>query len=231
MTDDPVPEGTVVPPHEDPGERERRKEQKARRKMRSAWISFMGRILAQVIGAAASVTLGVLIAHKVSKADRVVQAAPVVEPAAAPRAASDGLSLAVLPLDNFTGDPAHGYLADAMTEAMSAELSRVRRLRVVSRTSVMQYKSARKPLPQIARELGADVVIEGSVMRSGSRVRVVAQLVDAHEDRHLWAGTYDRDLRDVLALQDDVARSVAAAVGAVLATEQPALLLADVRRR
>ncbi len=118
-------------------------------------------------------------------------------------------SLAVLPLENLSGDPEQEYFADGMTEALIADLSKISALRVISRTSVMQYKGARKPLPQIAKELNVDGVIEGSVVRSGDRVRIRAQLIYAPSDMHLWAESYERDLRDVLALQDDVAHAIA----------------------
>ena len=195
-----------------------RKERKARKKVRAAWISFVGRIVAQVIGAAATVSLGFIIANRVHSAAHAGVAS--VEPSATARpvrAPGEALSVAVLPLDNFTGDAARDYLADGLTEALIAEVAQIRALHVISRTSVMPYKNARKPLPQIARELGVDAVVEGSVVLSGRRVRVTAQLVDARDDRHLWSGTYDHDLQDVLKLQSEVARNVALAVGGALA--------------
>jgi serine/threonine-protein kinase len=118
-------------------------------------------------------------------------------------------SLAVLPLENFSHDPDQEYFADGMTEALISDLSKIGSLRVISRTSAMQYKSTKKLLPQIAKELNVEGVIEGSVQRSGERVRVTAQLVDASTDTQLWTESYDRELRDVLALQDDLARSIA----------------------
>jgi len=118
-------------------------------------------------------------------------------------------SLAVLPLANLSGDPEQEYFADGMTEALIAELGQVGSLRVISRTSVMQYKGAKRPLPQIAKELNVDAVIEGSVLRAGGRVRVTAQLIGAVPERHLWARSYERDLRDVLSLQGEIARAIA----------------------
>ena len=118
-------------------------------------------------------------------------------------------SIAVLPLDNLSGDPAQDYFADGITEALIADLAKIGALRVISRTSVMQYKGGRKPLAEIARELNVDAVIEGSVQRSGDRVRITAQLIHAPTDRHLWAESYERDLRDILALQSEVARTIA----------------------
>jgi TolB-like protein/Flp pilus assembly protein TadD/predicted Ser/Thr protein kinase len=118
-------------------------------------------------------------------------------------------SLAVLPLENLSRDPEQEYFADGMTDQLITDLAKIQALKVISRTSVMQYKGVRKPLPQIAQELGVDAVVEGSVQRSGDRVRIIAQLIDARADQHLWARSYERDLRDVLALQDEVAQAIA----------------------
>jgi len=120
-------------------------------------------------------------------------------------------SLAVLPLENLSRDPEQEYFADGMTDALIAELGQIGSLRVISRTSVMRFKGARRQggLEEIARQLKVDAVIEGSVLRSGDRVRVTAQLIGAVPERHLWARNYERDLRDVLALQGEVARAIA----------------------
>ena len=133
-------------------------------------------------------------------------------------------SLAVLPLENLSHDPDQEYFADGMTEALITDLAKIGALKVISRTSVMQYKASRKPLPVIAQELGVDAVVEGSVARSGDRVRVTAQLIEAKSDRHLWAESYDRNLHDVLALQDEVARAIAAEIRVKLTPQQQALL-------
>jgi TolB-like protein len=121
-------------------------------------------------------------------------------------------SLAVLPLENLSGDPEQEYFADGMTEALITDLAKISALRVISRTSVMQYKGAHKSLPQIAQELNVDGVVEGSVLRIGERVRITAQLVHSDSDTHLWAESYERDLRDVLAIQADVAQAIAAEI-------------------
>lgn len=131
-------------------------------------------------------------------------------------------SIAVLPLDNLSGDPSQDYFVDGMTEQLITDLAQVGSLRVVSRTSVMAYKGSRKPLPQIAQELHVDAVVEGSVIRSGQRVRVNAQLVQGSTDQHLWAETYDRDLGDVLRLQGEVAQTIAERVRAQLTPRQQA---------
>jgi serine/threonine protein kinase len=121
-------------------------------------------------------------------------------------------SLAVLPLQNLSGDPAQEYFADGMTEQLTADLGQIGALRVISRTSAMHYKNSQKTLPEIARELHVDAVVEGSVERAGDQVRITAQLIEASTDRHLWARSYDRDLRSVLLLQDDVAQAIASQV-------------------
>jgi TolB-like protein/DNA-binding winged helix-turn-helix (wHTH) protein/Flp pilus assembly protein TadD len=118
-------------------------------------------------------------------------------------------SLAVLPLESLSGDAAQDYFADGMTDELITDLGKIGALRVISRTSVMPYKRVRKPLPQIARELGVDAVVEGTVLRSGDRVRITAQLIEASADKHLWAQSYDGDLRDTLTLQNQVARAIA----------------------
>jgi TolB-like protein/DNA-binding winged helix-turn-helix (wHTH) protein len=125
-------------------------------------------------------------------------------------------SLAVLPLTNLSGDPQQEYFSDGMTEVLTDDLSRIGTLRVVSRTSAMRYKATKKSLAEIARELNVDGVIEGSVLRSGNRVRVTAELIDARTDQHLWGQTYERDLGDVLQLQSAVARAIADRVHARL---------------
>lgn len=133
-------------------------------------------------------------------------------------------SLAVLPLANLSGDPQQEYFADGITEELITTLGKISSLRVISRQSVMRYKSTQKPLPEIARELNVDAVIEGSVLRSGNRVRVTANLLYAPTDRHLWANSYERDLRDVLSLQAEMAEAVAAEVKIKLTPEERARL-------
>jgi len=127
-----------------------------------------------------------------------------------PASASGGIrSLAVLPLQNFSGNPEQDYLSDGMTEALIARLSSIHALRVISRTSAMQFKGTRKSVPTIGKELNVDAVIEGSVLRSGDKIRVTVQLIRADTDEHLWSGTYDRELQDVLALQSEVTQGIA----------------------
>ena len=118
-------------------------------------------------------------------------------------------SLAVLPLENLSNDSAQEYFADGMTDELITELAKITSLRVISRASIMQYKGTRKPLPLIARELGVDAVVEGTIVRSGQTVRITAKLVQACDDRHLWSEKYERALGDVLRLQAEVAQAIA----------------------
>ena len=133
-------------------------------------------------------------------------------------------ALAVLPLADLSGDPTQGYFADGMTEALITSLAKIGKLRVISRTSVMPYRATRKSLPRIARELNVDAVLEGSVLRSGERVRITAQLIHAQSDQHLWAESYERDLRDILAVQSEIAREVGHQVRVMLTPEEDARL-------
>jgi TolB-like protein/DNA-binding winged helix-turn-helix (wHTH) protein len=139
-------------------------------------------------------------------------------------------SIAVLPLENLSGDPAQEYFSDGMTDELIGEIARIGSLKVISRTSIMQYKGgARKSLPAIARELNVDAIVEGTVLLSGRKVRITTQLIRAYDDRHLWSETYERDLGDVLALQSEVARTVASQIEIKL-TPQQQTSLARTRR-
>jgi TolB-like protein/DNA-binding winged helix-turn-helix (wHTH) protein len=129
-------------------------------------------------------------------------------------------SLAVLPLTNLSGDPEQEYFSDGMTEVLTDDLSKIGTLRVVSRTSAMRYKATKEPLAEIARELKVDGVIEGSILRSGNRVRITAELIDARTDQHLWGQTYERDLGDVLLLQSAVAQAIAERIHARLTPQE-----------
>ena len=132
-------------------------------------------------------------------------------------------SLAVLPLDNLSGDPNQEFFANGMTEALIDELSRIKALKkVISRTSVMQYKGTRKPSPQIARELGVDALIEGSVLREGNVVRVAVQLIDGGTDAHLWTDRFDREYKNILELHSDVARAIAQEIKVALSPQEAA---------
>ena len=121
-------------------------------------------------------------------------------------------SLVVLPLANLSGDSSQDYFADGLTDELTTDLARISSLRVISETSAMHYRGTHQPLPQIARELDVDAVIEGSVTRSGDQVRITAQLIDAKNDRHLWAQSYERQADDVLSLQRDLSKAIASQV-------------------
>jgi TolB-like protein/DNA-binding winged helix-turn-helix (wHTH) protein/Flp pilus assembly protein TadD len=133
-------------------------------------------------------------------------------------------SLAVLPLENLSGDASQNYFADGMTDELITDLAQISALRVISRTSVMVYKGARKPLPQIARELNVDAVVEGTVLRSGDQVRITAQLIEASTDKHLWSQSYAGELRDTLALQNRVASAIADQIRINLTPQEQAAL-------
>jgi len=133
-------------------------------------------------------------------------------------------SLAVLPLDNLSGDASQSYFADGMTDELITDLAQISALRVISRTSVMVYKGARKPLPEIARELNVDAVVEGTVLRSGDQVRITAQLIEASTDKHLWSQSYEGELRDTLALQNRVASAIADQIRINLTPQEQAAL-------
>lgn len=133
-------------------------------------------------------------------------------------------SIAVLPFDNLSGDPSQTYLADGMTDQLITDLAQVGSLRVISRTSVMHYRNTKMTLPEIARELDVDSIVEGSITRSGDRVRVTAQLLRANTDEHIWAESYERNVGDILHLQSDVAQAIAQNVRADLTPQQIAHL-------
>jgi TolB-like protein/DNA-binding winged helix-turn-helix (wHTH) protein len=135
-------------------------------------------------------------------------------------------SLAVMPLKNLSGDPAQEYLADGMTEELIGRLSTIRGLHVISRTSVMGFKDTRITAPEIANMLHVDALVEGSVIRDGSRVRVHAQLIRGVSDEHFWSETYDRDMRDVLSLESDIAQSIAAKVEVTVTGNERSRLVA-----
>ncbi len=200
---------------------------KKKKKVRSAWISFGGRVIAQIVGAAASVVLGIVVvqhAQRRAEAPAAASTSPPVVPRAAMATRPSGeIALAVLPLDNFSADAKEEYFADGMTEALTAELAQISGLHVISRTSTMRYKQQRKSIPEVAEELDVDFVVEGSVVRANERVRVTAQLINGRTDEHVWARSYDRRLRDVLSLQATVAAAIASELKGVLAAPAAAV--------
>jgi|SRR5690242_11350053 TolB-like protein/Flp pilus assembly protein TadD len=135
-------------------------------------------------------------------------------------------SIAVLPLDNLSRDPEQEYFSDGMTDALITDLAQIGSLRVISRTSSMQYKRTKKSLPQIARELNVDGIVEGTVQREGERVRITAQLLYGPTDKHVWAQSYDRSLREVLALQNEVASAIAHEINVSVTPQEKSRLAA-----
>jgi TolB-like protein len=218
--------GMTEPPSSDPADAVHsateilEKEDKVKRKankVRSAWISFVGRILAQAIGATTAIMLALMfVQHQTSSAAEAEKVIPVASPPTIARV-PDALSVAVLPFQNFSSDPAADYFADGMTEALITGLAQISGLHVISRTSSMSYKQARKSLPEIAGELGVRWIVEGSCTRSEGRIRVTAQLIDANTDQHRWARIYYRTQHGLLVLQADVATAIARDVGRALA--------------
>jgi TolB-like protein/DNA-binding winged helix-turn-helix (wHTH) protein/Tfp pilus assembly protein PilF len=137
-----------------------------------------------------------------------------------PHSVSQIRSLAVLPLRNLSPDSGQDYLADGVTEELITDLAQSLPLRVISRTSAMRYKQANEPITRIARELGVEAIVEGAVARSGNHVMVTVQLIDATEDRHLWAQKYDRDVKDLLVVEGELAQEIASQVGSTLAAQK-----------
>jgi TolB-like protein len=129
-------------------------------------------------------------------------------------------SIAVLPLQNLSNDPNQEYFSDGIPDALTTELAQIGALRVISRTSAEHFKGTRETLPEIGRKLNVEAIVEGSVTRSENHVRITAQLIDVQTDRHLWARSYERELKDVLALQDELARDIAEEIRVKLTPEE-----------
>jgi TolB-like protein/DNA-binding winged helix-turn-helix (wHTH) protein/Tfp pilus assembly protein PilF len=176
------------------------------------WVPFGGTLIILALIAASWATIHYQAASK-----------PANRPSSGAAAAIH--SLAVLPLENLSGDKEQEYFADGMTDALTTDLAQIGSLRVISRTSAMQFKGSKKTLPQIGRDLKVDAVVEGTVTRGEKRVRVTAQLVEASSDNHLWARTYERDLKDVLALQDEIALDIAEQIRVKLTPKERSLLI------
>jgi len=154
------------------------------------------------VAATVAIALAVTVAYVMRRGHTVVVAHPKIS------------SLAVLPLKNMTGDPSQEYLADGMTDALIGRLSSIHDLRVISRTSVMRFKNPQISVPEIAKTLNVDAIVEGSLMRDGNRIRVTAQMIRASTDEHFWSQTYDRELRDVFTVESELAQSIAQKVEA-----------------
>jgi TolB-like protein len=195
--------------------------EKRKSKVRTAWISFMGRVVAQVVGAAATIIFGLLLVQKYHAAPAAP--APNATPSSRARGQTDPhmKSLAVLPLEDYSTSPQSAQLVNGLTEELISQLAQTERLRVISRTSSMRYRDVRKPLPEIARDLNVDWIVEGSLTVAGARARLTAQLIDANTDEHVWVRSYDRTLADPLSLQVEIAATVTADLAAVLSPVRP----------
>jgi TolB-like protein len=202
-----------------------RKLEKKRAKIRSAWISFVGRIVAQIMGAVATISLGLMLVQKYhnptpAPASVPAQMAPLgIVPV---RLVTPGeASLAVLPLQSISADGETSF-ARGMTDALITDLAHLDAVRVVSRTSSAVSEREGRLLPQIARELGVDFVVEGTVTKADGRVRIALRLIDARRDEQLLATSYDRPLRQTLTVQGEVARAMTQAIASVLAAQSKA---------
>ena len=188
------------------------KKKKKKAKVRSAWISFVGRILAQMFGAVATVVLGLQLVRGYfppqPAVDATSPAAHETVPATSPQRPAGLKVVTVLPVANYSGDRQHDAFSDGLTEALIAELVQIDGLHVTSRTSSMHFRDKPALLPSIARQLGADFILESSVVTSDGRRRITVQLIDAATDLHVWARRYDSDERDVLALHSSIAQAV-----------------------
>jgi adenylate cyclase len=212
-TDGPVPAGT------DAEELERKLEKK-RAKLRSAWISFVGRIVAQIMGAVATISLGLMLVQRYHAPVEAPAPSVAVAPLAAVpvRLVTPGAtSIALLPMRDVAGDGDASF-AKGMSEALITALVHIDEIRVVSRTSAALYDNDGRPLPEIARALGVDYIVDGSVIRAEGRVRITARLIDGRRDEHVFAEFYDRPLRPVLSVQAQVAGAIAHAIKVALAS-------------
>jgi TolB-like protein len=186
-----------------------------RKKVRGVWISFIGRIVAQFVGSAATIVLGLMLLNRyqpslkpqtatasaAESADARLSSAPV-------SVSADDLSIAVLPLLNFSPDPTQQYVADSMSEILTTQLAQLPGLHVASRTSAMTFRGQQASVREIAAALGVRYILEGSTAEIDGIVRVTAQLIDAARDEHLWARTYDRRAENILTVEDEVATAI-----------------------
>ena len=187
--------------------------QKKQKKVRSVWISFVGRIVAQFVGSAATIVLGLMLLHKyqpakVQASNTGGQAQSESKVVRAETRAADDMSVAVLPLLNLSSNPGQQYIADSMTEILTADLAQLPQLRVLSRTSATNVDTQKRSVPDIAATLGVRYVLEGSVAQADGKVRITVQLIDASRDEHVWARRYDRAAKNILDIQDEVAAAI-----------------------
>jgi TolB-like protein len=212
------PEPTAVPNEKQGGKK---------RKVRSAWIAFVGRVVAQFVGSAATIGLGLMLLYKYepeSHASVPTARSPVVADSATVRVGSrpvhDDLSLAVLPLLNFSAGDRQQYVADSMTEVLTTDLAQLRWLHVVSRTSAASVAAQKRAATEIAASLGVHYILEGSVTQANGRMRITALLIDAFRDEPVWTHRYERSAQDVLATQGEVAAAIVRDLTAELAQDE-----------
>ena len=195
-------------------------------KLRAVWISFTGRIVAQFVGSAASILLGITMIQSYAPGGQATAQTAVARDSGpgqgrVARVSDAGThrrpSIVVLPFDDFSAADTAGPFAAALTELVTASLAERESVVVLSRTSATQVGTRSGTVPAIALELGVDLVLESSVTRSGGRVRVVTQLIDGRSDQHLWIGRYDREMGDILGLQAEIAGQIAGGIEAALA--------------
>lgn len=192
-------------------------------KFRGVWIAFASRIIAQVTGAVATIVLGLLVLQSYQDDSKQLPASAQTATRvtrAAVRGPSSKISIAVLPVANFSADARDQYVADGMTEAIIAGLTQNDALRVISRTSSMRYKGDAKSIPEIGQELDVDLIVESSIVKVGDRVHVTAQLIDAMKDEHLWAHRYQRTSTDVLRIQAELSAEIARDIGKSIRSQE-----------
>ncbi len=198
-----------------------------KRKIRSVWIAFVGRVVAQFVGSAATIGLGLLLLYKYepgSQASVPGARAPIIADSAALPVRStpvhDNLSLAVLPFLNFSAGDRQQYVADSMTDVLTADLAQIRWLHVVSRTSAASVAANRRAATETAASLGVHYILEGSVAQSNGRMRITALLIDAFRDEPVWARRYERAAQDMFATQEEVATAIVRDLTAELAQDE-----------
>jgi TolB-like protein len=187
-----------------------------KKKVRSVWIAFVGRIVAQFVGSAATIVLGLMLLHKyqptkteaaaTQPAKSADQTAPI---SALTSLTSDTLSVAVLPLHNRGSNPTLQFIADALTDVVTAEVARIPGIHVISRTSATNVRTEQLTLTEISSKLHVRYIVEGSVTHDRDRMRVTAQLIDAARDECIWSGRYDRSARDILSVEEEIAAAIA----------------------
>jgi TolB-like protein/Tfp pilus assembly protein PilF len=222
MSDNPSAQSHLDEPGPVSGSDERHKGKKHKAKVRAAWISFVGRIIAHVAGAAATIVIGLSVVNQyVSRTTRESSGGDLQNPAPSQARRADhwpgAIDLAVLPLESLSADSTYEYFADGLSDSLMAHAARIEGLHVTSRASSMHYKGLRPSIPAVAADLGVAFIVEGTVASDNGRMRVTVRLVDARADHELWSRTYERPHRDILTLQTELAAAVARELSATLA--------------